>query len=128
MLDSLPSPTSIPAFDLCAIHTSSEVLEPFLKCLAFRIGIRWNSLQPPGEPRAQPQSQAPATVTCPSLLPWPRAHSQSLLGPAAWAFPSIHQGLWIFPECLSASTSLPPCPCHGIVCLGRETDGRASCG
>lgn len=46
----LSPPTSIPAFDLRSLHTSSEFLKPFLKPLAVRTGILWKALQPPGEP------------------------------------------------------------------------------
>ena len=36
--------TSIPAFDLRPLHTSSEVLKPFLKPPAARTGILWKAL------------------------------------------------------------------------------------
>ena len=109
---------------ICVLSTPLPCPGAFPTTASFQ---NWEPLeQSPASWRAL--SQAPATCHLLLFLLWLWACSQALLGPAAWALPFIHHGLWIFPECLPCQCLLPPYPCHWIVCLGREAGGQASKG
>lgn len=128
MLDSLPSPTLIPAFALCSIHTSSLSWGLFPNLQLLELGSLGTLSSLRESPESTLGAQPLLLATCSSLLPWLQACSQALLRPAAWALPSIHHVPRFSQNACPAGASLPPWPCHGIVWLQRDTSGGISRG
>lgn len=123
-----PSPT--PNSSLCSVFHLylCLVLEPFHNCGLSELGTLGtvSSFLESPEPilGAKPLPLVTCSFFCPGYRPVARLCRVQLLGfsPSSIMICRFSQN-----ACL-ASASLPPSPCHGIVCLRREAGGRASKG